>query len=115
MPSAWLTPCDIPGEKSQQYMEFTGCDHDDVLARYIMQEIIGWCVADIQDRGDRAIRGRDVREVFNETGVAHLPVMETKKNNEPRLRGLLSFARVKRLACPTIIAMENPESRQRIC
>jgi CBS domain-containing protein len=39
----------------------------------------------------------DILEVFNETGVMHLPVMETTESNEQRLRGLLSFAKVKRL------------------
>jgi hypothetical protein len=38
-----------------------------------------------------------VLEIFNETGVTHLPVMETTQGNEQRLRGLLSFAEVKRL------------------
>jgi CBS domain-containing protein len=50
-----------------------------------------------------AVQGReqstveDILEVFNETGVTHLPVMETTESNEQRLRGLLSFAKVKRL------------------
>jgi hypothetical protein len=34
--------------------------------------------------------------MFNETGVTHLPVMETTESDEQRLRGLLPFAKVKR-------------------
>ena len=35
--------------------------------------------------------------MFNDTGLTHLPVMETTEGNQQRLRGLLSFAKVKRL------------------
>ena len=34
---------------------------------------------------------------FIETGATHLPVMETTERNGQRLRGLLFFAKVKRL------------------
>jgi len=90
-----LTAYDILGEKPQQYMRFTGCNHDDVLVSDIMQKIKDWSVADIREIEQSTVG--DVWEVFNETGVTHLPVMETTESNEPRLRGLLSFAKVKRL------------------
>jgi len=38
----------------------------------------------------------NVWKVFDESGVTHLAVMETSQDNEQRLRGLLSFAKVKR-------------------
>lgn len=90
-----LTAYDILGEKPQQYMHLTEVSHEDVLVKDIMQKISDWRVADIKDI-ERSTVG-DVLEVFKETGVTHLPVMETTENNEPRLRGLLSFAKVKRL------------------
>lgn len=90
-----LTAYDILGEKPQQHMRFTGTSHDDVLVKDIMQKISDWRVADIKDIEQSTVR--DVLEVFNETGMTHLPVMETTENNEQRLRGLLSFAKVKRL------------------
>jgi CBS domain-containing protein len=90
-----LTAYDILGEKPQQHMRFTGIGHDDVLVKDIMQKISDWRVADIKDVEQSTVG--DVLEVFNETGVTHLPVMETTENNEQRLRGLLSFAKVKRL------------------
>lgn len=40
---------------------------------------------------------QNVLEVFDESGVTHLAVMETSRDNEQRLRGLLSFAKAKRL------------------
>jgi len=39
----------------------------------------------------------DLLEVFLNTGVTHVPVMEATDSNELRLRGLFSFAKVKRL------------------
>jgi len=95
-----LTAYDILGEKPQQHMRFTGVSHDDVLVKDIMQKISDWRVADIKDIEKSTVG--DVLEMFMETGVTHLPVMETTESNEQqRLRGLLSFAKVKRLLVDT--------------
>lgn len=90
-----ITAYDMLGEKPQQHMHFTGVAHDDVLVKDIMQRISDWHVIDIKDIDESTVG--DVLEVFNETGVTHLPVMETTESNEQRLRGLFSFAKVKRL------------------
>ena len=90
-----LTAYDISGEKPQQYMRLTGGGYDDVLVKDIMQKIGEWRVTDIKDI-ERSTVG-DVLKVFKETGVTHLPVMEATEINEQRLRGLLSFAKVRRL------------------
>jgi CBS domain. len=90
-----LTAYDILGEKPQQHMRFTGISHDNVLVKDIMQKISDWRVTDIKDIEQSTVE--DILEIFNETGVTHLPVMETTESNEQRLRGLLSFAKVKRL------------------
>jgi CBS domain-containing protein len=90
-----LTAYDISGEKPQQYMRLAGVVHDDVQVKDIMHKIGDWRVADIKDI-ERSTVG-DVLKVFKDAGVTHLPVMETTDINEQRLRGLLSFAKVKRL------------------
>jgi CBS domain-containing protein len=90
-----LTAYDILGEKPQQHMHFTRLSHNEVLVKDIMQQVSDWQVVDIKDIEQSTVG--DVLEVFNETGVTHLPVMETTESNELRLRGLLSFAKVKRL------------------
>lgn len=90
-----ITAYDILGEKPQQYMHFSGVAHGDVLVRDIMQKIKDWRLTDIKDVEASSVG--DVLEVFNETGLTHLPVMETTENGEQRLRGLLSYANVKRL------------------
>jgi CBS domain-containing protein len=90
-----LTAYDISGEKPQQYMHLVGVPMEDVQVKDIMQKITDWKVADIKDI-ERSTVG-ELLNVFKESGVSHLPVLETTENNEQRLRGLLSFAKVKRL------------------
>ena len=90
-----LTAYDILGEKPQKHMHFTRLGQDKVLVKDIMKKIGDWRAVDIKDIEQSTVG--DVLEVFNETGVTHLPVMETTEQNESRLRGLLSFAKVKRL------------------
>ncbi|MEO8333154.1 MAG: CBS domain-containing protein [Gallionella sp.] len=90
-----LTAYDILGEKPQQHMHFTGVSHEDVLVKDVMQKISDWRVANIKDIEQSTVG--DIFEVFTKTGMSHLPVMETTENNELRLRGLLSFSKVKRL------------------
>ena len=90
-----ITSYDIQGEKPQQHMHFAGVAHKDVLVKDIMQKISDWRVADIADIEKSTVG--DVLEIFKQTGVTHLPVTETLESNEIRLRGLLSFAKVKRL------------------
>lgn len=90
-----ITAYDISGEKPQQHMHFTGVSRNEVLVKDIMLKIADWQVADIKDV-EQATVG-DIFEVFKETGVTHLPVMEATENGEQRLRGLFSFAKVKRL------------------
>ncbi len=90
-----ITSYDIMGEKPQQHAHFTGGTHEDVLVKDIMQKISDWRVASIKHIEKSTVG--DVLEIFNDIGVTHLPVMETNENNEPRLRGLLSSAKVKRL------------------
>ncbi len=90
-----LTAYDVLGEKPQQHMRFTGLSHNDVLVKDIMTKLEDWRVADISDIEQLTVG--DVWEVFDESGMTHLPVMETTVASEPRLRGLLSFAKVKRL------------------
>jgi len=90
-----LTAYDISGEKPQQYMDVAGVALEDVVVKDIMQKISEWQVLYIKDI-ERSTVG-DLFGIFKEAGVTHLPVMETTDNDEPRLRGLLSFAKVKRL------------------
>ncbi|MFZ2541807.1 MAG: CBS domain-containing protein [Gallionella sp.] len=90
-----LTAYDILGEKPQQHMHFTGVGHSDVLVKDIMLKISDWRVTDIKDIENSTVG--DLLAIFIKTELTHLPVLETTENHEQRLRGLLSFAKVKRL------------------
>jgi hypothetical protein len=76
-------------------MRLTSVDHNEVLVKDIMQKLNDWRIADIKDLEQSTVG--DLLEVFNATGMSHLPVIERAENNEQRLRGLLSFSKVKRL------------------
>ena len=60
-----------------------------------MQDISDWRVADVKDIEQSTVG--DVLNIFHATGVTHLPVMETTERHDQRLRGLFSFAKIKRL------------------
>jgi len=90
-----LTAYDIMGEKPQQQMHFTGLARADLRVSDIMQKLKDWRVATIEDIDRSSVA--DVLDVFIRADVTHLPVMEKSEAGEQRLRGLLSFAKVKRL------------------
>ena len=90
-----LTAYDISGEKPQQYKDIAGVALEDIVVKDIMQKISDWQVVYIKDIEHSTVG--DLFNVFKEAGITHLPVLETTENNEPRLRGLLSYAKIKRL------------------
>jgi len=90
-----ITAYDISGEKPLQHMRLASISRADILVKYIMQKLDDWRVANLKDIENATVA--DVLKVFTDTDVTHIPVMETNSNNEQRLRGLLSFAKVKRL------------------
>ena len=91
-----ITAYDISGEKPLQYMQFASVSRPDILVKNIMQKISDWHVVTLKDIENATVA--DVLKVFTESSdVTHIPVMETNNKNEQCLRGLLSFAKVKRL------------------
>jgi CBS domain-containing protein len=90
-----ITAYDISGEKPVQYMRLTSTSRADILVKDIMQKIGDWHVANLEDVEKATVA--DVLKVFTDADVTHIPVMQTNANNEQRLRGLLSFAKVKRV------------------
>jgi hypothetical protein len=60
-----------------------------------MHAVDDWRVLDIKDIEQATVAS--VARLFEETGLTHIPVMETNERGEQRLRGLLSGAKVKRL------------------
>jgi CBS domain-containing protein len=90
-----VTAYDITGEKPVQHMRLTSTPRTEILVRDVMQKISDWKVLDLADVNNSTVG--EVLHVFREADVTHIPVMETAKDNEQHLRGLLSYAKVKRL------------------
>jgi len=90
-----VTAYDISGEKPLQHMRLTGTRRDDILVKDIMQKMADWHVVNLEDIEHATVS--DVLRVFKDANdVTHIPVMQGGKDS-PKLRGLLSFAKVKRL------------------
>ena len=90
-----ITAYDITGDVLMRYMQTSLTPRSQVQVRDLMQRIDAWRVAEIGDV-ERATVG-DVHRMFEETRLTHVPVMERDEDGLPRLRGLLSAARVRRL------------------
>jgi CBS domain-containing protein len=90
-----ITAYDIVGEKPMLHLQHPRNRRHDVLVRDIMQDVDEWRVVDIKQIEQATVRA--VAHLFDEARVTHIPVMEMGSRGEPRLRGLLSGARVKRL------------------
>src|SRR5579871_6148390 len=90
-----ITAYDITGEKHMQHMLSVVSSRPEVLVRDIMQRVEDWRVVDMKDIDRAAVV--DVARLFDKTHLTHIPVFESANDGEPRLRGLLSAARVNRL------------------
>ena len=90
-----ITAYVILSETPMRHMQSTESPRREVLVHDMMQGIADWRVADIRDIEQATVAS--VSRVFGETGLTHIPVMETSDAGEQRLRGLLSAAKVKRL------------------
>jgi CBS domain-containing protein len=90
-----LTAHDVLGEKPQKHNHFYGGERGDIQVKDIMQKMGEWRVADLQEIEQSTVE--DILNIFNKTGLTHLPVIETVNGSQARLRGLFSFAKIKRL------------------
>jgi CBS domain-containing protein len=68
---------------------------DAVLVRDIMTPAQELQCVDIHDVEQATVAS--VARMFDETGLTHVPVVETGEKGAQRLRGLLSAARVRKL------------------
>lgn len=90
-----VTAYDISGEKPMSHMRLVGSKRHEVLVRDIMAPTAEWQVANFEDIERATVA--DVAELFEHTGLTHLPVVETRADGTPQVRGLLSAAKVKRV------------------
>jgi CBS domain-containing protein len=90
-----ITAYDIMSEKPMRHLQSVHTPRREIRVRDIMQGIIDWRVADIKDI-ERVNVGA-VARLLEESGLTHIPVVETDGKGDRRLRGLLSAARVRRV------------------
>jgi len=78
-----------------KHMVLASIPRHEVRVRDIMQPIAKCLVADIEHLRHTTVAA--VARMFAESGLTHVPVVETTDGGQQRLRGLLSAARVKRV------------------
>jgi CBS domain-containing protein len=95
-----ITSYDIMGEKPMRFLQSVGFSdrgvtHKDIRVRDIMESAQDWIIAEMHDVEKANVQ--DILEALNKHGRTHLPVVEHKEGETPRLRGLFSSAKVLRL------------------
>lgn len=90
-----ITAYDIMGDKPTRYVQDHRTRRSEVMARDIMTPVPELKCVDIRDVEQATIAS--VAQMFDETGLTHVPVLEQDEHGTQRLRGLLSAARVRKL------------------
>lgn len=95
-----ITSYDIMGEKPMRFLQSVGFSdrgttHKDIRVADIMEPASDWIIAEMHDVEKATVQ--DILEALNKHGRTHLPVVEHKDGETPRLRGLFSAAKILRL------------------
>lgn len=95
-----ITAHDIMGEKPMRHLQAIGCTHltctrDDVKVADIMQPAEEWQVVSMDDVKSATVGS--MLDALEKAGHTHLPVVESPPGAEPSLRGVFSFAKLRRL------------------
>lgn len=90
-----ITVMDLCGDKLSDRMRLTALPRRQLLVRDLMEPINLCVVVEIDALENACIA--DVAVMFAACGRLHVPVVETDALGRQRLRGMLSYARVKRV------------------
>jgi CBS domain-containing protein len=90
-----ITAYDILGEKPMRHAVTVEMPRTEVRVRDIMQKLTELRVVDVRDL-EQCMVGA-VLQLFDDTQLTHIVVIESGAGGEQRLRGLLSAAKVRRL------------------
>jgi CBS-domain-containing membrane protein len=90
-----VTAYDILGEKPTLHGRVSGVSASEVQVRDIMTPTSHWQVVDMRQLEQATVA--DVHQLFQDSQLTHITVMESAEGAPPRLRGLFSAAKVKRL------------------
>jgi CBS domain-containing protein len=95
-----ITSYDIMGEKPMRFLQSVGFSdrgvtHKDIRVRDIMESTNDWVVAEMHDIENANVQ--NILESLQKHSRTHLPVLDVKAGQEPRLRGLFSSSKILRL------------------
>ena len=90
-----ITAYDIMGEKPMRHMRASDVTRDQVLVRDLMTRPGDWQVLQLRQLETGTVGA--IARLFEDAQLTHIAVVETGEGGEPRLRGLLSAARVRRV------------------
>jgi len=90
-----ITAYDIMGEKPMRRMRASDVTREHVLVRDLMTRPDDWQVLQLRQLEAGTVGA--VARLFEDTQLTHIAVVESGERGEPRLRGLLSAARVRRV------------------
>jgi CBS domain-containing protein len=90
-----ITAYDIMGEKPMRHMRLTSTVRAHVLVKDLMVRLPDWQVAHVKQVERHTVAA--VAQLFDETMLTHIVVVETDDHGVQRLRGILSAAKVRRL------------------
>ncbi len=90
-----ITAYDIMGEKPLRHMRLTSTVRAHVLVKDLMVRVQDWKVAQVRQIERHKVA--DVAQLFDETLLTHIVVVESDEGGVERLRGILSAAKVRRL------------------
>jgi CBS domain-containing protein len=95
-----ISSYDIMGEKPMRYLQSVGFSdrsitHKDIRVHDIMESLKEWVVAEMHNIENANVQ--NVLEALQKNGRTHLPVLDIKAGQVPRLRGLFSSAKILRL------------------
>jgi CBS-domain-containing membrane protein len=90
-----ITSYDIQGERPLKFLlSSTHSRHDEILVGHIMTPWVQVPVLDWEEVRDARVR--DVVEIFRAAEATHFVVLEADSAGSPRVRGLISRARLER-------------------
>jgi CBS-domain-containing membrane protein len=90
-----VTAYDLLGEKPTLHGRVSGVSANEVQVRDIMTPTADWQVVDVRLLEQATVA--DVHQLFHDSKLTHIAVMESADGTATRLRGLFSAAKIKRL------------------
>ncbi len=90
-----ITAYDIMGDRPMQIMQATEVPRSELTVRNLMRPLRECPMLTMADVA-RATAG-DVMRLFEESGLTHVPVVESVAGGQLRLRGMFSAARLRRV------------------